>query len=411
MESTMEVLWGRKPVKVTIVALVLAAVGVVLVVKPKEWQVNSMAKTISLVEVSPVEHSADSVEPAANPTELSADPTEAEADPTGAATNPTVPQISPTEVSSSTRESSSIMEPVRTAPSKSPRMRCGLHVLNDHNVGHIFSEVLPAMLDTADPSDLCTLVFRTAKEKDTYLSSPLNSIAAQLNISVTLTSTEEFERNGTKGVDFFYHPKSGFSLRGFRRLQQLMQRLITETCKCPEFPARCNVTKVTIFNRVDRHYYNHLALLQRLQQLSDSGVGIEWEYVPSTTHVDQCFHFCHYRNASIVFTPFGAETIYPIITNRSAVIMAYHGKVDNFFERAVSAYGFYGGNLEFLLMPRILEDFNPRCYNRWIHPPKTPEIYLFHKCNSYYMDQRFIDDAINTIYKFRKDDCERLSVG
>ncbi len=297
------------------------------------------------------------------------------------------------------------------SPTKSPYMQCGIHLLNGHNVGHIFADVFPSIFNNLkDPNqESCTFVLPTHAALKAFWHSPIVRIADQMQFKLHAQTKEQFEANGIEGVDFHYHPMMGKFPKGFQRVQQLVQQHITNDCQCSEYPTVCNETKVLVFNRDTRHYSNHIELLSKLEELAQSGIGLEWEYVNSTYHFEQCWHFCHYRNASIVFTPYGAESIYPVITNRSSIVMGYHGRKDYFLERVVGAYGFHGGDLVVLNVSRALEGNNKECYERWMHPSNKDEGYFYHKCMSYYMDPVFIDQAIETIHEFRRRDCERIA--
>ncbi len=46
------------------------------------------------------------------------------------------------------------------SPTKSPYMQCGIHLLNGHNVGHIFADVFPSIFQKLkDPNqESCTFV-------------------------------------------------------------------------------------------------------------------------------------------------------------------------------------------------------------------------------------------------------------
>ncbi len=301
--------------------------------------------------------------------------------------------------------------------------RCGIHTFNDHNVGHIFADVLPSILDKLkNPAqEICTIVVPNHAALKTLLTnSVLFQIGKQLHLPLRAQTKKDFEAGGIEGKDFYYQRMLGRFRHGFQRMRQYVQRHIVENCKCPEYPtaapvAQCNnqtITKITIFNREARHYANYLELLSKLEGLSSSSpsaIGrIEWEYFDRTSHSDQCWHFCKYRNTSIALVPYGAEAIYPIITNRSAIVMGYHGREDVFVERVIGSYGFHGGDLVVLNTSRTLEPYNKDCYERWMHPPAEHENYLFHKCMSYYMDHHFIEQVMETIHEFRTRECERI---
>jgi hypothetical protein len=76
----------------------------------------------------------------------------------------------------------------------------------------------------------------------------------------------------------------------------------------------------------------------------------------------------------------------------------------------VTDYGFYGGDLGVVNAVPIEEDYNKNCFNRWMNPDDPDEGYLYHKCMSYYLDDKFLDSAIEMIQEFRKNDCERLAL-
>jgi hypothetical protein len=149
--------------------------------------------------------------------------------------------------------------------------------------------------------------------------------------------------------------------------------------------------------------------MKRLDDLSTAGIGLEWEYISSTNHEDQCWHFCHYRNTSITITPYGAEMIYPLVTNRSAIVMGYQDRKDLFLDRMLSSYGFPSDqHIVIVNASNVLEDYNKICYERWMHPLSEQEEYYHHKCMSYYLDQHFVEETIAKIHEFRRLDCEYL---
>lgn len=261
---------------------------------------------------------------------------------------------------------------------------CFVNVTNNNNVGHIYANVLPAVLSPP----LCNTFIA-----ERVINSPLLKIMDQLRIPYKLLPLSQLTETMSS------RPGSGFEFsNGFAILKGMIGRYMADVCNC-----NMDYYNITVFNRKTRHMHNTPKLLRRFD---DEGFG-PVRYLDSSREDNQCWYFCTYSTSAMVVSVYGAESIYPYLLNTSFVSVAYEGIADSFLYKVQRSYNkiAYGQMRATIVKAQIVEEnYNKVCVNLWRNFTVTSSRArqmgekpspLIHKCISLYLDSSSIDDIVN----------------
>jgi len=262
--------------------------------------------------------------------------------------------------------------------------KCITNVTNTNNVGHIYGNVFPAVMA---PPSCNTFIYEQVQN------TPLLKIMDQLKFSYELIPRRDFD--STKMIS---RSGSGFAYaEGFRVLKARINDYIASTCRCEK-----TNYNVTVFNRNTRGLHNFPRLLRRLDE---EKLGLV-RYFDSTRESNQCWYFCLYSTSKLVISVYGAESIYPFLTNTSLISVAYEDLSDQFLLKIRRSYSrTQNRKMQVTLVKAsIIEEYYTKTcttfwrdfssYKKALAAVKIKPSPLLHKCISLYLDDSVIDQII-----------------
>ena len=260
---------------------------------------------------------------------------------------------------------------------------CVVNITNNNNVGHIYGNVLPAVL--APP--YCNN-FLGEKVRGT----PLLRIMDQLGLTYSLLNSIN------SSSQYTFRSGSGFSyIEGFAELKSKIAKYTALSCKC-----EMGMYNVTVFNRKTRGLHNYPRLLRSLE---DRGWG-PIRYYDSSREENQCWYYCLYTTSRVVISVYGAESIYPFLLNTSFISVAYEGLSDQFlFKIRRSYYSTQHPKMKVALVKAsIVEEYYSKiCVNFWKNystyirsrQSKTKPSPFLHKCISLYLHPDVVNQIVD----------------